>query len=42
MLGDWKFDPTIQRSISVDIRYVMFITEKFAEADYLLEEMGIK
>jgi len=42
MLSDWKFDPAIQRTISVDIRYVMFITEKFAGADYLLKEMGVK
>ena len=42
MLSDWKHDPAIQRTISVDIRYVMFITEKYAGADYLLEEMGIK
>jgi len=42
MLSDWKFDPAIQRTISVDIRYVMFITEKYAGADYLLEEMGLK
>ncbi len=42
MLSDWKFDPTIQRTISVDIRYVMFVTEKYAGADYLLEEMGLK
>jgi len=42
MLSDWQHDPAIQRTISVDIRYVMFITDKFAGADYLLEEMGIK
>ena len=42
MLFDWKFDPAIQRTISVDIRYVMFVTEKYAGADYLLEEMGLK
>ncbi len=42
MLSDWKFDPAIQRTISVDIRYVMFVTEKYAGADYLLEEMGLK
>jgi hypothetical protein len=42
MLSDWKFDPAIQRTISVDIRYVMFVTEKYAGADYLLEEMGVK
>lgn len=42
MLGDWKFDQSINRTISVDIRYVMFVTEKYAGADYLLEEMGLK
>lgn len=42
MLSDWKFDPAIQRTISVDIRYVMFVTEKYAGAGYLLEEMGLK
>jgi hypothetical protein len=42
MTGDWQYDPTIQRSISVDIRYVMFVTEKFAGAVHILREMGIE
>ncbi len=42
MTGDWQYDPTIQRSISVDIRYVMFVTEKFAGAVHILEEMGVE
>lgn len=42
MISDWQFDLNLQRVISVDIRYVLFITEKFANADYLLEEMGVK
>ena len=42
LTGDWEFTPEIQRTISVDIRYVMFVTEKFAGADYLLKEMGLK
>lgn len=42
MTADWEFDPAITRSISVDIRYVMFVTEKVAGANYLLKEMGIK
>jgi len=42
MLNDWKYYPEIQRTISVDIRYVMFVTEKYAGADYLLEEVGVK
>ena len=41
MTGDWQFDDTIQRTISVDIRYVLFLTEKYAGADFLLKEMGL-
>ena len=42
LLSDWQYNPDIQRAISVDIRYVMFVTEQYAGAEYLLEEMGIK
>lgn len=42
MISDWQFDLNMQRVISVDIRYVLFVTEKFANAGYLLEEMGVK
>jgi len=41
LTGDWKFDADIQRSISVDIRYVLFITEKLAKAGHILKEMGL-
>lgn len=41
MTGDWQFDDSIQRTIAVDIRYVLFITEKFAGTGYLLKEMGL-
>ncbi|MBU0710400.1 S46 family peptidase [bacterium] len=41
MTSDWLYNPELQRTIVVDIRYVLFITEKFADADYLLKEMGI-
>jgi hypothetical protein len=41
MTSDWLYDPEIQRTIAVDVRYVLFITEKFAGADYLLKEMGL-
>jgi hypothetical protein len=41
MTGDWQYDPAIQRSISVDIRYVMFITEKLAGAKDILKEMQV-
>ncbi|UCH93971.1 MAG: S46 family peptidase [Candidatus Aminicenantes bacterium] len=41
VIGDYFIVPELQRVISVDIRYVMFITEKFSGARYLLEEMGL-
>lgn len=42
MISDWQYDANLQRTISVDIRYVLFITKKFADADFILDEMGIK
>lgn len=41
MIGDWQYDYELQRTISVDIRYCLFITNKFGGAGYLLEEMGV-
>jgi hypothetical protein len=41
MISDWQYDYDIQRAISVDIRYVLFIAEKFSRADSLLKEMGV-
>ncbi len=42
MTSDWQYDNDIQRAISVDIRYVLFITEKLSGADHILEELGVK
>lgn len=41
VIGDYYIIPELQRSISVDIRYVLFITEKFAGAKSILGEMGL-
>ena len=41
MSGDIFFEKDIQRSISCDIRYVLFIIEKYGEAHNLIEEMEI-
>ncbi len=41
MSGDVIFEPDYQRCICVDIRYVLFIIEKFGGAGYLLDEMNI-
>lgn len=42
MISDWQYDYALQRCIAVDIRYVLFVTEKFGNAGFLLEEMGVK
>lgn len=39
--GDIQYLPDYQRSIIVDIRYVLFIIDKFAGAGYLLDEMDL-
>ncbi|MBT3417179.1 MAG: S46 family peptidase [Flavobacteriales bacterium] len=41
MSGDIAFENEIQRTISVDIRYIMFIIDKFAGASHLIDEMTI-
>lgn len=41
MSGDIFFEPNLQRTISVDIRYVLFIIDKYAGAQNLIDEMNI-
>ena len=40
-MSDLIYDPAICRNISVDIRYVLFIIDKFAGARHLVDEMTI-
>jgi len=40
--GDYAYDIGSNRTIAVDIRYVLFLTEKFGGANYLFNEMQIK
>ncbi len=42
MSGDVAFEPDLQRTIAVDVRYVLFIVDKFAGAGWLLDEMRIR
>ena len=42
MSGDIAFEPGLQRCIAVDIRYVLFIIDKFAGASHLIEELDIR
>ena len=41
MSSDVMFEPDLQRCINVDIRYVLFIVDKFGGAGWLLDEMKI-
>lgn len=41
MSGDISFDPTLQRCIGVDIRYVLYLIDKWGHADRLINELGL-
>lgn len=41
LAGEVIFLPEINRSINVDIRYVLFVVDKFAGADHILREISI-
>ncbi|MEW5900484.1 MAG: S46 family peptidase [Acidobacteriota bacterium] len=41
VIGDYHIIPELQRSISVDIRYVLFVTDKFSGAGHILKEIGL-
>ncbi|MBR7129686.1 MAG: S46 family peptidase, partial [Tidjanibacter sp.] len=42
MSGDIAFEPNVQRTINVDVRYVLWCIDKLGGAGYLLDEMTIK
>ncbi len=39
MSGDVAFEPELQRTIAVDVRYVLFVIDRFAGAGWLLDEL---
>ena len=41
MSGDIAFEPELQRTINVDIRYVLFVIDKYAGAKNLIDELKI-
>ncbi|MCF8365909.1 MAG: S46 family peptidase [Bacteroidales bacterium] len=41
MSGDIAFEPELQRTICVDIRYVLFIIDKYASAKNIIDELTI-
>lgn len=42
MSGDISYETELQRTISVDIRYVLFIIDKYAGAGHLVREMSLR
>ncbi len=40
--GDLKFNPSLQRCINVDIRYVLFIIDKLGGSKYAIDELDIR
>jgi hypothetical protein len=41
VIGDYYVIPELQRSISVDVRYVLWVTDKFSGATHIVREMGL-
>jgi hypothetical protein len=41
MSGDVAFEPNLQKCINVDIRYVLFVIDKYAGAKHLVDEMTL-
>ncbi|MCA1750306.1 MAG: S46 family peptidase [Cryomorphaceae bacterium] len=41
MSGDINFEPSVQRTISVDVRYVLWVIDKYADAGHLIDEMTL-
>ncbi len=42
MSGDIVFEPDLQRTISVDVRYILFVMDKVGGAQRLINELSIK
>ena len=42
MSGNYAFEPKLQRTICVDIRYVLFVIDKYAGATNLIKELDIR
>ena len=40
-MSDYNYDPEICRNIMVDARYILFIVDKFAESQRLIDEMKL-
>ena len=41
MSSDILYEPELQRTIGVDIRYVLFIIDKYGKAGHLIRELQV-
>ena len=41
MSGDIAFEDELQRTISVDVRYILFVIDKFAGASNIIDELTL-
>ncbi|MBN2264886.1 MAG: S46 family peptidase [Candidatus Aminicenantes bacterium] len=41
VIGDYYVIPELQRSISVDVRYILWVTDKFSGASHIIRELGL-
>ena len=41
LTGDIAYNPQLQRAACVDIRYVLFVIDKYAGAKHLIDELTI-
>ena len=41
LAGDVIFDKKLQRTINVDIRYVLWVIENFSNAKHIVDEMTL-
>lgn len=41
MSSDFRYEPRLQRCIGVDIRYMLFLIEKYAKAGHLIQELNL-
>jgi len=41
VIGDYYIIPELQRSISVDLRFILWVTDKFSGAAHIIREMGL-
>ena len=42
MSGDIAYEPELQRTINVDIRYVLFLIDKYARSNHIMRELKIE